>query len=82
MSECCGTSSAQQKLDKKQRQLLWSVLILNAIMFVVEFVAGWLAESSGLIADSLDMLADALVYSVSLYAVGQGRCSTRRTPRY
>jgi cation diffusion facilitator family transporter len=71
MAECCGISSEQQQLDKKQRQLLWTVLILNAIMFVVEFVAGWVAESSGLIADSLDMLADALVYSVSLYAVGK-----------
>ncbi|RUO81173.1 hypothetical protein CWI84_02125 [Idiomarina tyrosinivorans] len=40
-------------------------------MFVVEFVAGWLAQSSGLLADSLDMLADALVYSASLYAVGK-----------
>ena len=40
-------------------------------MFFVEFIAGWLAESSGLIADSLDMLADTLVYAVSLYAVGK-----------
>lgn len=71
MSNCCGLSAEQQHIDKKQRQLLWAVLVLNAVMFVVEFVAGWLAESSGLIADSLDMLADALVYSVSLYAVGK-----------
>lgn len=41
-------------------------------MFVVEFAAGWLARSSGLMADALDMLADVLVYSVSLYAVGRG----------
>lgn len=40
-------------------------------MFLVEFTAGWLAESTGLIADSLDMLADALVYGVGLYAVGK-----------
>jgi|TARA_B100002019_G_scaffold292350_1_gene315173 cation diffusion facilitator family transporter len=40
-------------------------------MFFVEFIAGWLAQSSGLIADSLDMLADTLVYAVSLYAVGK-----------
>lgn len=71
MSNCCGTSTGQHQIDRKQRQLLWTVLVLNAVMFVVEFVAGWLAESSGLIADSLDMLADALVYSVSLYAVGK-----------
>jgi len=40
-------------------------------MFVVEAVAGWLGESSGLIADSLDMLADATVYGIGLYAVGR-----------
>jgi len=47
------------------------LLVINAVMFVVEFVAGVLAESTGLIADSLDMLADAVVYGVGLYAVGR-----------
>ena len=73
MSSCCGSSCAttQAHIDKSQRKLLWTVLVLNGIMFFVEFIAGWLAESSGLIADSLDMLADTLVYAVSLYAVGK-----------
>lgn len=47
------------------------LLAINAAMFLVEVVAGWLAESTGLIADSLDMLADALVYGLSLWAVGR-----------
>jgi len=47
------------------------LLGINAIMFVVELVAGWSAESTGLIADSLDMLADAVVYGLALYAVGR-----------
>lgn len=47
------------------------LLAINAAMFLVEGVAGWLAESSGLIADALDMLADALVYGLSLWAVGR-----------
>ncbi len=68
MSSCCG-SSAQAEMDNSQRRLLWTVLLLNGVMFFVEFIAGWMAESSGLIADSLDMLADTLVYAVSLYAV-------------
>ncbi|XOV80416.1 MAG: cation transporter [Aestuariibacter sp.] len=67
MSDCCAPDAANQK----QRSLLWIVLVLNALMFVVEFIAGWFAQSSGLIADSLDMLADALVYGLSLYAVGR-----------
>ena len=74
MSSCCGSSSGsnvQAHIDKAQRRLLWTVLVLNGVMFFVEFIAGWLADSSGLIADSLDMLADTLVYAVSLHAVGK-----------
>lgn len=67
MSECCGVNAQ----DKEQRTLLWTVLTLNGVMFFVEFIAGWIGDSSGLMADSLDMLADAMVYMVSLYAVGK-----------
>ncbi|QHJ13773.1 Cadmium, cobalt and zinc/H(+)-K(+) antiporter [Paraglaciecola mesophila] len=67
MSECCGVNAQ----DKEQRTLLWTVLGLNGGMFFVEFIAGWLGQSSGLMADSLDMLADAMVYMVGLYAVGK-----------
>ena len=51
--------------------VLRALLAINAVMFVVELVAGWSAESTGLIADSLDMLADAVVYGLALYAVGR-----------
>ncbi|ABG41375.1 cation efflux protein [Paraglaciecola sp. T6c] len=67
MSECCGVNAQ----DKEQRTLLWTVLGLNGAMFFVEFIAGWVGQSSGLMADSLDMLADAMVYMVGLYAVGK-----------
>ena len=40
------------------------------ITFILEMIYGWLAGSMGLIADSLDMLADAIVYALSLWAVG------------
>ncbi len=66
MSDCCVSEAR----NARERKLLWVVLILNGLMFIVEFIAGWLADSSGLLADSLDMLADAMVYSLSLYAVG------------
>jgi Co/Zn/Cd efflux system component len=42
-------------------------------MFLVEGIAGWLGQSTGLMADSLDMLADASVYGIALYAVGRSR---------
>ncbi|MEK7258719.1 MAG: cation diffusion facilitator family transporter [Pseudomonadota bacterium] len=67
MSGCC----AHEAVERRQRRLLWVVLTLNAMMFVVEFIAGWLAHSTSLLADSLDMLADAVVYGISLYAVGR-----------
>jgi Co/Zn/Cd efflux system component len=46
------------------------LLAINAAMFLVEVVAGWFAQSSGLISDGVDMLADAFVYGLSLSAVG------------
>lgn len=57
--------------DRQQGRTLWILLAINAVMFVVEIVIGWLAESTGLIADSIDMLADAAVYAIAMYAVGR-----------
>ncbi|MFQ5714894.1 MAG: cation transporter [Candidatus Scalinduaceae bacterium] len=57
--------------NKEESKVLIILLLINASMFIAEFTLGWLGESTGLIADSLDMLADALVYSVGLYAVGK-----------
>ena len=66
---------AAQKLrsinDAREAQVLRLLLVINAVMFVLELTAGITAQSTGLIADSLDMLADATVYGVSLYAVGK-----------
>lgn len=56
--------------DKKEAGILKWLLGINALMFLVEITVGWAAQSTGLIADSLDMFADATVYGVALYAVG------------
>jgi len=40
-------------------------------MFFIEFIFGIAGESTGLISDAVDMLADALVYAIGLYAVGK-----------
>ncbi|ANO50001.1 hypothetical protein BA177_01090 [Woeseia oceani] len=65
--DCCSVEVG----SKEQARILFMVLAINAAMFVAEFIAGVIAQSTGLIADSLDMLADAAVYCVSLYAVGR-----------
>jgi Co/Zn/Cd efflux system component len=54
----------------KQKQVLWTVLLINFTFFIIEIATGFISGSMGLVADSLDMLADAFVYGISLYAVG------------
>jgi Co/Zn/Cd efflux system component len=54
-----------------EARLLWLLLSINAAMFIIEILVGFLAQSTGLIADSLDMFADAAVYGLSLFAVGR-----------
>lgn len=52
-------------------RVLRQLLFINGFMFVAELTLGLYAQSTGLIADSLDMFADAAVYGLSLYAVGK-----------
>lgn len=51
-------------------------------MFGVEFCAGLLSQSTGLTADSLDMLTDAGVYGISLYAIGRATTIKKRAAFY
>ncbi len=57
--------------DAAEARVLWILLAINAAMFVIELGAGLWARSAGLIADAMDMFADAAVYGVALYAVGR-----------
>lgn len=69
--QAAPTASAENsKADADERKLLLQLLTINAVMFFTELIVGVWAQSTGLIADSLDMLADAAVYSVALLAVG------------
>jgi Co/Zn/Cd efflux system component len=69
MRDCCELPSG---VPGGQRRILVVILAVNAAMFVVELGAGLLAHSTALLADSADMLGDALVYGLSLYVVGRG----------
>lgn len=72
MSGCgCDCGQGLKTGSAAERRVLWIVLVLNAAMFVIEGVAGWLAQSTGLLADALDMFADAAVYGIALWAVGR-----------
>ncbi len=64
---CCdGKGDELAELRDQQRRVLWLVLAINAVLFVAEFTVGWIARSTALLADSLDMLGDAFVYAFSL----------------
>lgn len=70
---CCEAKVCELEiLRNKQGSVLKWVLLINAVMFVVEFAYGLLSHSSALMADSLDMLGDAAVYGFSLYALNRG----------
>jgi Co/Zn/Cd efflux system component len=65
-----------------QPKILHIALALNLAMFVVGMGAGLVAHSSALIADSLDMLADAAAYTIALIAQRRGskfKIATART---
>lgn len=73
MSECCNDKGCElEALRGRQSSVLKTVLLINAVMFLVEGSAGLLAHSTALLADSLDMLGDALVYGFSLYVLSRG----------
>jgi Co/Zn/Cd efflux system component len=73
MTDCCNDKACEiEALRNRQSSILKAVLGINAVMFVVELIAGFLSGSVSLLADSLDMLGDALVYGFSIYVVARG----------
>lgn len=72
MTDCCNDKACEiERLQESQSTTLKMVLAINLVMFFVEFGAGVIANSTALMADSLDMLGDALVYTFSLYVVAR-----------
>jgi cation diffusion facilitator family transporter len=67
MDECC----AIRPVHAQQRRVLHIVLWINLAMFLIEVVAGLIAHSTALLADSVDMLGDAIVYGFSLYVIAR-----------
>ena len=73
MANCCNDKACEiEALRNRQSLTLKIVLGINAFMFVVELTAGLIGGSVSLLADSLDMLGDALLYGFSIYVVARG----------
>lgn len=67
---CCENKGHElANLRKSQAYVLKIVMAINLTMFFVEFFFGLISKSSALMADSLDMLGDAIVYGFSLYVL-------------
>jgi cation diffusion facilitator family transporter len=70
MDACCEQKAEElTALRDEHKKVLTIVLVINAVLFGVEAAAGLLANSTALLADSLDMLGDSLVYGFSLYVL-------------
>ena len=73
MADCCNNKACEiEALRDRQSSTLKIVLGINAVMFIAELTAGLISGSVSLLADSLDMLGDALVYGFSIYVVVRG----------
>ena len=70
--DCCSDNSVSIASEDtvRERRALWLALVINASMFAFELIAGGHAGSSAVQADSVDFLADAANYAVSLAVVG------------
>ena len=66
----CGCEVPDISTDEQGR-VLRIALGLNATMALIGGVAGWIAYSTGLLADALDMLSDATAYTIALMAIGR-----------
>ncbi len=53
-------------------RVLKKVMWINYSVFLIEFICGYYAKSTALMADSLDLLGDAAIYGISWYAISQG----------
>lgn len=66
----------------REKKILWIIFTINFSFFAVELIAGIISNSMGLVADSLDMLADAIVYALALYAVGGTIITKKRIAKF
>jgi len=67
---CAGGVPVFDGVDPRYKRVLWTVIAINAAMFVTEMAAGKLAGSQALQADALDFLADTVTYGLSLAVIG------------
>lgn len=75
---CCQDRVDTQALQQRQRRVLATVLVINAITFVAMVAAAAMSGSSSLLSGALDNLGDALTYAVSFAVVGASLAAKAR----
>jgi len=70
-NECCEAIAQKHGWDCRYRQILWTILLINAGMFVIEVSFGVYSGSQSLQADALDFLGDSANYAISLYVLNK-----------
>lgn len=69
--DCCEMPKGKHGWDCRYRQILWVILIINAVMFIVELGSGIYSGSQSLLADAIDFFGDAANYGISLYVLNK-----------
>ncbi len=67
----CGQAVAFDGASPAYKRALSAVIAINLVGFVVVAAGGWLAGSASLAANTLDFIADAATYGLSLWAIGK-----------
>ena len=72
MSDCCGCGKTLEveRMQARQRRVLYQVLAINLVTFAMMMGAAWYSGSASLLSGSLDNLGDSLTYALSLAVVG------------
>jgi len=78
MSNCCDLEIH----NKKALKVLWIALWINLFVFIIQFVAAKIANSTALFADSFDMMGDVFAYAISIYAFSRGEKAATKAALY
>lgn len=66
---------------RQEKKIFITVFLINFSFFLIEIITGWLSHSMGLIADSLDMLADAIIFGISIFVIGKAVSTKKRVAK-
>ena len=77
-TEASEVDEVEPPSSAEEARTLKIVLAINAGMWAGEAIGAWTADSSALLADSLDMFADAAVYAIALFGVHRAQATQLR----